>query len=134
MNKKRLIVAWVMIILIGLIASFCSAKDLQDFDNHAEVMIDTVARKCFIITLESNKTTGYEWQLAEPLDNSMLRFISSKYVTGDSDLVGAGGKEEWTFMALKPGKTAVSLKYVRSWEKDAPPAKKIIFVVVIRGK
>ncbi len=123
-----------MVIFIGLMAGFCLAEDLQGSNSPAEMMIGTVARKSLVITLESNKTTGYEWQLAEPLDNNMLRFVSSKYATGDSDLVGAGGKEEWTFMALKPGRTTVSLKYVRPWEKETPPAKKIIFVVVIRGK
>lgn len=123
-----------MIIFIGLMVLPCFAGDLQDPDSPSEVTIQMTVRKSFVVTLESNKTTGYEWQLAKPLDRNTLKFVSSKYVAGDSNLIGAGGKEEWTFMALKPGKTTISLKYVRPWEKDAPPAKKVTFVVVISGK
>lgn len=90
----------------------------------------------FTVALNSNKTTGYEWQLAEPLDEEMLEFINSKYVKEEGVpldlLVGTGGEEQWTFKARNLGKTTISFKYIRSWEKDIPPAKTKSFTVMIK--
>lgn len=85
----------------------------------------------FVITLESNKTTGYEWQLAKPLDGNRLKFLKSEYTPNASGLSGAGGKEEWSFKAVNSGNTSVAFKYVRPWEKNVKPAKEKAFTVII---
>ena len=85
-----------------------------------------------VITLEANHTTGYSWQLAKPVDKAMLEFVESKYVASNTGLIGSGGKEVWTFKALKKGQTEVALKYVQPWEKDAPPAREATFVIIIK--
>ena len=54
----------------------------------------------FIVTLESNRTTGYEWQVAGKLDPSAFEIVGVEYVKGASPLVGSGGIENWTFRAL----------------------------------
>jgi predicted secreted protein len=46
-------------------------------------------------------------------------------------LVGAGGKEVWTFKAVSEGKTEIALKYFRPWETNVEPVEKTNFVVVI---
>ena len=85
----------------------------------------------FSVTLASNPTTGYSWALAKPLDAKLLTLVTNVYVRPDSRLMGAGGKEVWTFKALAEGRTQIDLKYVRPWEKDAAPAQTTNFVVVI---
>jgi alanine dehydrogenase len=90
-----------------------------------------------VMTLDSNPTTGYGWALASPLDEKVLELARSEYVPNSTLVVGSGGREIWTFRAVGPGRTKVSFKYVRPWEKDAPPAKTEEFTVMVkesRGK
>jgi inhibitor of cysteine peptidase len=88
----------------------------------------------FVITLESNRTTGFCWQVAKPLDEKVVKLSGSEYVPSQSDLDGAPGKELWTFTAVEPGQTAISLKYIRPWEKNKPPAKEVNFTVIVRSE
>jgi predicted secreted protein len=87
----------------------------------------------FEIVLKSNITTGYGWQFAEPLDESLLKMVEHRYVadTNPRGLVGVGGVEVWLFMGLKPGKTNVSLEYVRPWDSTSV-AKTASFPVEIK--
>ena len=84
--------------------------------------------------MESNPTTGYSWQLKQPLDEKIVQLESSKYIVDpeSSDRVGAGGEEKWTFLAIKKGSAKISLKYVRPWEKDKPPVEEKTFLVRVR--
>ncbi|MFH1327616.1 MAG: protease inhibitor I42 family protein [Candidatus Bathyarchaeota archaeon] len=85
----------------------------------------------FNITLESNPTTGYQWQLAEPLDESILNLIGSEYQAPENGLIGAGGEEIWTFEAVDQGTTEISMEYVRPWETDVAPIKARTFVIIV---
>ncbi len=86
----------------------------------------------FSIILESNPTTGFGWDISKPLDEKSVCFVSSEYVAAETGLAGSGGREIWTFRAIAPGKTAISFKYFRPWEKDVPPSKELVFNVLIR--
>jgi len=85
----------------------------------------------FVLTLESNPTTGYRWQFADKPDEKIVRFISSEYKAPETKLVGAGGNEVWTFKAAGKGKTTINLIYVRPWEKDTPPARTATVIIVV---
>jgi predicted secreted protein len=85
----------------------------------------------FIIVLDSNKTTGFGWQLAKPINQNMLKLLRTDYIPSETDLVGAGGKEEWTFIAVNSGKATIPLKYARPWEK-VKPAKEKTFTIIIK--
>ncbi len=128
MNKRLIIIATA--VFFAAYANFAFAKDAQN--KNPDNAIKAKAGKEFVVTLESNMTTGYQWQLARPVDKEYLTLVGLKYVTKKSKLVGAGGKEEWTFKAVKPGVTPVSFQYVRPWEKEAPPAKAQSFTVTIQ--
>ncbi|MFA4906124.1 MAG: protease inhibitor I42 family protein [Candidatus Margulisiibacteriota bacterium] len=97
----------------------------------AQSLKTSVGQK-FTITLKSNATTGYGWQLAKPIDGKMLKLIGSKYYPQRTGLVGSGGVERWMFRALKCGKTQVSFKYVRPWEKNVPPVDTRVYQITIR--
>ncbi len=91
----------------------------------------------FTIELEANPTTGYQWQLLKPLDGKFLEAAGNRYAAnaqpaGREPMVGVGGKEVWTFKALRAGETSIEMKYVRPWEKDTPPVKTAVFKVVIK--
>jgi len=81
----------------------------------------------FKITLESNSASGNQWLVAKPLDDRMLKFLSSEYKRGRP----GAGQESLSFKALGEGRTEISLKYGRLWEKETEPARMTNFVVVI---
>ncbi len=78
-----------------------------------------------IVTLPSNPTTGYTWRLAEGPDEDVLRQSEHRYERPGTDRVGAGGRDIRTFKAVGAGQTRAILEYVRPWEKEKAPAKRI---------
>ena len=98
--------------------------------------VQAVAGKEFAISLKSNPTTGYSWQLAKPAEAAVVKLVKSDYQADSHPpgMVGVGGKEVWTFTAVGPGKTVLDFKYVRAWEKDQPPAQTARYEVVVTGK
>lgn len=94
--------------------------------------IEVPVGKTFNVTLDSNPTTGYRWQLAKPLDEAILKLVGSEYKKPATKLVGAGGKEVWVFKAVAKGQASIQMKYVRPWEKDVGPVKKATFTVIAR--
>ncbi|MEI8349296.1 MAG: protease inhibitor I42 family protein [Candidatus Omnitrophota bacterium] len=86
----------------------------------------------FMIKLESNRTTGFQWQLGQPLDKSKLQLLRTEYITSNPKIIGGEGKEVWVFKALAPGRAVIVFKYVRPWEKEESEPKTKSFVVLIR--
>lgn len=85
----------------------------------------------FKITLDSNATTGFQWSLAAPVNESVVKLVSNAYEAPQTRLAGAGGKEVWTFRAVGRGQTEIRMKYSRSWEKGTPPARGAVFSVTV---
>lgn len=86
----------------------------------------------FQLKLESNATTGFEWQLASPLASSKIKLVDHEYVTPKRGRIGTGGTEIWTFKAVGTGLTGIELKYVRPWEKDRPPDELRKFLIEVK--
>jgi predicted secreted protein len=87
----------------------------------------------FYITLGSNPTTGYEWQVAMVSNPDVVRFVNSEYIPPESQLLGAGGKQVLTFNALQGGNATIQLEYVRPWETGVPPISIYVAEVVIEN-
>ena len=83
----------------------------------------------FKIALESTPSSGYQWLLAKPLDETLLKQAGKSYRRAPNS---SGPGCEWlTFKAIAEGKTEIHLKYDRLWEQTAAPARRTNFVVVI---
>ena len=79
--------------------------------------MQVTAGETFTVTLGSNQTTGFRWtELATISDQTVLQQLEHKYVPPQTDRLGAGGEEVWTFKALKAGSSTVSMDYSRPWE------------------
>lgn len=115
----------------GCIITSCVSAGETTYSDPAKT-IDAELCKDFTITLESNKTTGFGWDIATPIDENIVKFISCEYIAADTGLIGSGGKEIWSFRAVCPGKTSIAFKYIRPWEKDVPPAKDLTFTIAIK--
>ena len=104
--------------------------DITDTDNGKT--IDVLRFRTIKLTLETNPTTGYGWQLVSPNDRKILRLYYSKYRPSTTKLLGAGGTEEWKFRAMAAGTTTIKLIYLRVWEGSTPPAKEFTINVRVR--
>jgi predicted secreted protein len=69
-----------------------------------------------VVTLDSNVTTGFRWELSGKPDASVLKLQSSEYVAPSESpgVVGAGGQEVWRFHAVGEGTATFELTYRRS--------------------
>lgn len=81
--------------------------------------VQTSVNQEFDVTLDSNPTTGYQWHVTS-IDETIVRLVNDEYVPPESALVGAGGKQVFTFEALKEGTTSIELEYARPWEPESP--------------
>ncbi len=98
----------------------------------AQTPLDVKAGQRFTITLKSNPSTGYQWQLAQPLDETKVTFVASSYTRPQTTRIGAAGQSLWVFKAVNKGRTTISLKYVRVWEKDVAPVRTVNFRISIK--
>jgi len=84
---------------------------------HISKAVTTAAGDSFTVTLCSNATTGFQWsESAQISDSTVVQQTDHKFVSPDTELVGAPGKEVWTFKALKKGTSTISMEYSRPWE------------------
>lgn len=87
-----------------------------------------------VVRLESNKTTGYSWAIAQ-LDGEALRSSGEpEYQAPDrgaTPRLGAGGSQVFRFQAAKAGTSDLQLVYHRPWQKDTPPERTYHLTVVV---
>jgi inhibitor of cysteine peptidase len=74
-----------------------------------------------VIRLDANSTTGYSWQQAPGLDESVVKLVSESYqqATASPDMVGVGGTDTWTYQAVGAGTTTIALAYQRASDPTA---------------
>lgn len=96
--------------------------------------IELNAGQMLVVTLESNPTTGYRWEVSE-VDKSVLTQMGEaefqEAPKEDEQVVGVGGTETFRF-ASAPGSTTLTLLYNRSWETDVEPADTFTVEVTVR--
>jgi predicted secreted protein len=92
--------------------------------------IAAIVGQNFKITLDSNPSSGYQWLLAKPLNETLVKQAGRSYDRRAPNPSGMGC-ECLIFKAISEGKTEIHLKYDRLWEQTAAPARRTNFVVVI---
>lgn len=76
-----------------------------------------------ILSLPSNPTTGFRWQLFDAAPAVLRTLGPEVYRTPeDAGLVGSGGLSTWRFQAAQPGQARLLLQYQRPWEQGVAPA------------
>ena len=118
MNKSRAFVVVLFGILVAVaLISGCgsSTKTTSSTPSSSDVTgnvtgesIQANAGEQFQVTLESNPTTGYEWQITTKPDTKVVTEKGSTFIAPTSSAVmGAPGTEVWTFQAVAAGKTNI---------------------------
>ena len=118
--------------LLTLFASGCAKGGKF---NDPLLPMDAIYGQEFQLYLPSNPTTGFKWELAKPVDAAKLQFVRSEYMRttkADPKTVGEGDTECWTFRAIGVGQAAISMRYVRPWEKNVAPAQSVVYTINVR--
>ena len=96
----------------------CKLKTfLNASDNNTTINVTT--GEFLVITLEGNPTTGYTWEVTEPLDELVLQQVGDIVSVPESDLLGAPSKQIATFEVVGAGNTTIKMVYHRPWETEA---------------
>ncbi|MBV6397357.1 MAG: hypothetical protein HFACDABA_02971 [Anaerolineales bacterium] len=85
----------------------------------------------FTITLETNPNAGLHWEVAVELDETILDLsqIRKEFVP-DSEREGSAGRDVWTFVAIAPGETTITLGYYRGATENS--VKTAVFKIIVR--
>ncbi|MCK4449557.1 MAG: protease inhibitor I42 family protein, partial [Anaerolineae bacterium] len=83
-----------------------------------------------VISLESNPSTGYSWEVAE-INEDVLHQVGETEFEQLSPLLGAPERQILRFKSVGAGQSTLKLVYHRSWEKGVKPARE--FSVQVTG-
>ena len=99
------------------------------------------------ISLEANPTTGFSWELSNPPETAIVRFLGGDYESrgdtaevdegedGDAPapVIGVGGVQRLRFQVVGAGATTVQLRYVQPWVDPPEPAATSSFTIRVRS-
>lgn len=85
----------------------------------------------YTVTLDENATTGYQWTYAQSAEGIVSEADNVFLPPENQHVVGAAGTHSWTFEGVKPGLTQAVFSYMRSFEKKAPPARQMIYLLCV---
>ena len=126
-GKQRMLMFLAGIGAVLVVLTTCSPRNEMKIDeesNNGQVELQT--GQTLVVSLQSNPSTGYTWEVAE-VDDTLLQsqgeaeYKASK--AGGEQLVGAGGTQTFRFTAAEVGETTLKLIYHRAWETDVEPAQ-----------
>jgi len=133
LNNRFSSIALLILLLAMTVATGCSPQQQEVKasidDNGREMQLKK--GQTLVVTLEGNPTTGYSWEVAEPLSEQVLRQAGEPEFQQESDLVGAGGVQILRFEAVNAGKMTLKLIYHRPWERDVEPLETYSIQVVV---
>jgi len=113
-----------------------SCEDMADYNFPEEMItdcsntrnIETKKDENFLISLEANATTGYQWEV--DFDSDYLQLVDKDYRVSSPELIGSGGYETFKFQALKSGQTEITFSYLRIWESRQPAKTKVYQITI----
>lgn len=88
------------------------------------------------VTLEGNPTTGYTWNLAEPMKANAPVLVTMSYgrvpdADEENPCCGSPCPTIVKMTGVHAGAASVTLEYKRIWETDTPARKTRTFVVTV---
>lgn len=126
--------AWkyfMFLILPAMLAGGCAPGGPARINLEGDEALRVKNGQVLEISIDSNPTTGYLWSLEGFSGTDALASMGKyKYVRG-SDRIGAGGKQIFSFKAVKKGDAKLIFEYRREWERSQAPAKRYTAKVTV---
>ena len=133
MKSKLVLICAIIAVSLCLFACSSAPKSVSVDASYDGKEVELGVSDSLVVTLESNRTTGFSWELAKISDETVLKQIHQKYEgPGAGAPLGAGGQEVWTFKALKKGTSSISMEYSRPWEGGEKAAETFDLTVVVK--
>jgi inhibitor of cysteine peptidase len=131
--KIKYILAVLVVFILPVMAG-CSTlpKQVSLDDSSSGTQTEIATGGLVTVTLDSNATTGYSWELTGISDNNVLQKTDNTYEAPTSSLIGAGGKEVWTFTALNAGKATINMSYSQPWAGGQKGTKTYTLTVTVK--
>jgi inhibitor of cysteine peptidase len=120
----------VLILAIG-----CGTKEIKLDANDNGRQIELEKGQILVVTLESNPTTGYRWEVVEPQESILQQKGEAEFKQSDPrnpPPPGTGGTETFRFEAVGAGQMTLKLVYHRPWEEGVDPLETFSLQVTIR--
>jgi inhibitor of cysteine peptidase len=114
--RQGLTAAVVALLALAACGGDGEPLDISAADSGATVSVET--GQSLVITLESNLTTGFQWNLVGEPEAGVLTLVGSEYIAPEDGAVGEGGVEVWTFEGKGAGTTALELSYFRPFDTE----------------
>ena len=113
---------WSAVAVVALFLAGCGQTHAQTYSGtlHLTANLDqkvfTVKpHTAIVVTLASNRSTGYHWQFGSGSSpTEPLRLVSHRYVAPKRSVPGAAGTEIWRFRAVSAGALPIRFVYRRS--------------------
>ena len=119
----------IIAVLLLLLSTIFMMSCITSRDIHVEISCDeftenpTSMRNDFqievgdkiYVELCSNPSTGFKWIYEMSVDN-VIKEEGYDFEEPDSNVVGASGKEIWTFEAIEKGTTVIDMQYSQPWD------------------
>src|SRR5436309_63823 len=115
-------VRWSTVVVAVLILAGCgqshaqthaSTLHLTEKDNGRSFTIKP--QEVFVVTLTSNRSTGYRWEGAPASQNVLgFRTVSHRYVAPKPGVPGAAGEAIWRFQPVGRGGADLGFLYMRT--------------------
>ena len=147
MHSRSVAYGSFVVILLGLLLVLAGCGPSDDADTGAKSrevglsakdnggQVEVAAGQTLVLTLESNPTTGYRWEVVEAKD-AVLRQTGEAEFTVASQLdpppPGTGGVEVFRFEAVEAGETLLELVYHRPWKEGVEPLETYSIQVKVR--
>ena len=125
---KKLLLVLFALVLLAACDELPTTIDLTLANDGATLQAKT--GQTINITLDSNITTGYKWNLVSQPDAAVVKFVSSKYNEPFAGGIGAGGTELWQFQTMGRGTALLKLAYFRPFDPSQVAREFSVTIVV----
>lgn len=122
----------ISILFFGMVSfAFAKTVNLQASDHNKPILVKSSAPEV-MISLPSNRTTGYSWFLLS-YNSNHIEPVRKKFNAPTSTMLGAPGESVWTFRVLDPAflvpqVTKITMIYARPW--DLSDARKKVITII----
>ncbi len=140
MKLKIILVLGICIALLALPSCLTTSlnikvdvtcEEFRDKSPNIENEYEIEVHDKITVTLCANPSTGFEWDY-EMTGDDILKLEDHDFEEPDGDVVGAAGKEVWTFETIRSGTCEVRMEYSRPWEGGEKAEWTYIMTVTVK--
>ncbi len=133
MKSKLALICAIVAISLCLVACSAAPSQVSVDASYSGQEVEIAVGGSLTVTLKSNASTGFQWVLVNIGDETVLEKVANTYeAPEDTGMVGAPGKEIWTFTTLEKGTSTISMEYSQPWENGTQAAETFDLTIVVK--